>query len=64
MLQITVKDCTSATLTFVWSSRQAFQAKKGAVIGLSLFHTEDKKEKKSDSLMENLPLHTRTAVMI
>lgn len=61
MRQITVKDCTSTTLTFVWSSRRAFQAKEGTVIRLS-FHIEDEKEKKSDSLMENLPLQIRTLV--
>lgn len=34
---------SSTTLTFVWSSRQAFQANQGTVIRLSLFHTEGKK---------------------
>lgn len=60
MHQITLKACTSTTLTFVWSSRRAFRAKEGTVICLSLFHMEGEKEKKSDSLKENLPLRTRT----
>lgn len=58
MHQLTLKHCTSTTLTFVWSSRLASQAKEGTVIHLSLFHTEDGKEKRSDSLMHTLPLQT------
>lgn len=34
---------TSSTLTFVWSSRQAFQGNQRTVICLLLFHTEGKK---------------------
>ena len=53
------QSCTSTTLTFVWSSRRAFQAKEGTVICLSLVHKEDEKEKKkSDSLKKNSPLRT------
>lgn len=34
---------TSSTLTFVWSSRQAFQGNQRTVICLLIFHTEGKK---------------------
>lgn len=53
MHQGTLTACTSNTLTFVWSSRQASEAKEGNVICLAFSHKEDEKDKKSASLDES-----------
>lgn len=54
---VTVRVCTSATLTLIWSSRRAFQTKEGTIICLIMFYREDQRKEKSDSLKKHTFFH-------